>query len=260
MMEQTEKLQLRIAELEKELANKDRELEIEAALERVRARAMSMHHSHELSDVLSVLFKQYDILGISPVFSHLTLFDLKNNKFSYRTTGKDGKRVQYEQLIDIDAVDAWKDAVENWKKGGRDEVNAHVYPREILPHVFQLFQEILSAIPEESKFYPEDFPDGLFITQGYCKFGYVGFGHNREATEEEKEFVKKIAREFERLYQRFIDLHTTEAQIREVQIEASLERVRASAMAMRSSDDVGNATGVLFSELDKLAFRYCAAD
>jgi signal transduction histidine kinase len=115
-----------------------------------------------------------------------------------------------------------------------------------------LFQEILSAIPEEAKFYPEDFPNGLFITHGYCKFGYVGFGHDREATEEEKHFVKKIATEFERLYQRFIDLQRTETQIREAQIEASLERVRASAMTMHSSDDVGNATGVLFSELDKL--------
>ena len=50
----------------------------------------------------------------------------------------------------------------------------------------------------------------------------------------------------------FIDLQTSEAQIQEAQIEASLERVRASTMAMRSSDDVGNAIGVLFNELDKL--------
>ena len=252
MIEQTENFQLTIAELEGKLAENIRALEIEAALERVRARALGMHHSFELSDVLSVLFEQYDILGISPVFSHLTLFDLQNNKFSFRTTGRDGQRVHAEQMIDIDAVDAWKDSVENWKKGGPNQVNSHMYPKEILPHVFQLFHAILSAIPQEAKYYPEDFPEGLYITQGYCKFGYVGFGHTREATEEEKEVVKKIAIEFERLYQRFIDLQRTEAQIREAQIEASLERVRASAMAMRSSDDVGNATGVLFVELNRL--------
>lgn len=252
MIGKTENIQLTIAELERKLAENTRALEIEAALERVRARALNMHHSFELSDVLSVLFEQYDLLGISPVFSHLAIFDLANNKFSFRTTGRDGQRVQAEQTIDLDAVDAWKESVENWKKGGPNQVNSHVYPTEILPGVFHLFQEILSAIPPEGKFYPEDFPDGLFITQGYCKFGYVGFGHTREATEEEKEVVKKIAIEFERLYQRFIDLQKTEAQIREAQIEASLERVRASAMAMRSSNDVGNATGVLFNELDKL--------
>ena len=170
------KFQSKIIELEKKLAATSRELKIEAALERIRARALDMHNSFELSDVLLVLFEQYDILGICPVFSHLTLFDLKNNTFSYRTTGRDGQRVQAEQIIDIDAIDAWKDSVENWKKGGPKQVNSHKYPRELLPHVFQLFQEILSAIPPEAKFYPDDFPDGLFITQGYCKFGYVGFG------------------------------------------------------------------------------------
>ena len=40
-----------------ELENKNRELEIEAALERIRARAMSMRHTGELSDVLVVLFQ-----------------------------------------------------------------------------------------------------------------------------------------------------------------------------------------------------------
>ena len=252
MIDQKENIELKVAELEKQLAQSKWDLEIEAALERVRARAMDMHDSHELSDVLSVLFEQYDILGISPVFSHLTLFDLANNKFSYWTTGRKGKRVQAEQKIDMDAVDAWKESVENWKRGGPDQVNAHMYPYEILHHVFQLFQEILSAVPDDAKFFPEDFPDGLFITQGYCKFGYVGFGHTREATPEEKEVVRRMAIEFERLYQRFIDLQATEVQIKEAQIEASLERVRASAMAMRSSDDVGNATGILFNELEKL--------
>ncbi|MFD3001971.1 sensor histidine kinase [Pontibacter toksunensis] len=249
---QTQELQAKIAELEKELADNKREAHIEAALERIRARAMDMHHSFELSDVLSVLFEQYDILGICPVFSHLTLFDVENNKFSFRTTGRDGQRVQAEQRIDIDAIDAWKDSVENWKKGGPTQVNAHVYPKEILPQVFQLFEEILSTIPPEARYYPEDFPNGLFITQGYCKFGYVGFGHIRPATEEEKEVVRKIAVEFERLYQRFIDLQRAEAQIKEAQVEASLERLRAQTMAMHSSDDVANSTGLLFSELDRL--------
>jgi hypothetical protein len=56
MVDQTKDLQLKVAELEKQLAQSNRELEIEAALERVRARAMGMHNSNELSDVLSVLF------------------------------------------------------------------------------------------------------------------------------------------------------------------------------------------------------------
>jgi hypothetical protein len=55
-----------LAQTRAELEQKTRALEIEAALERVRARALNMHHSFELSEVLSVLFEQYDILGIRP--------------------------------------------------------------------------------------------------------------------------------------------------------------------------------------------------
>lgn len=91
MIEQIASLQSKVAELEKKLAKNNWQLEIEAALERVRARAMGMHNSNELSVVLSVLFEQFDI--------------------SYRTTGRNGQRVQAEQKIDMDAVDAWKESV-----------------------------------------------------------------------------------------------------------------------------------------------------
>ena len=57
-----------------ELEIKNRELEIEAALERVRARSMSMQSSDELHDVLCVLFQQFDVLGIQPISVFLSLF------------------------------------------------------------------------------------------------------------------------------------------------------------------------------------------
>src|SRR6187551_1489305 len=103
MIDQTKDLQLKVAELEKQLAQSNRQLEIEAALERVRVRAMGMHNAKELSDALSVLFEQYDIVGISPVFSHLTLCALEQNQFPYRTHGRRGARLQPEQTTDMDA-------------------------------------------------------------------------------------------------------------------------------------------------------------
>ncbi len=43
-----------------------------------------------------------------------------------------------------------------------------------------------------------------------------------------------------------------EAQNRELEIEASLERVRTRAMAMQKSDDLAYAVAIIFEELDKL--------
>ena len=68
-MEKAQEGDARIGQLRKELVEKDRELKVQAALEKVRARSMTMHRTDELSDVLSVLFEQFDVLGISPVYT-----------------------------------------------------------------------------------------------------------------------------------------------------------------------------------------------
>jgi len=57
-----EELQLTNETLKKELEQKNRELEIEAALERLRARSIAMHKSNELKDVVRALYKEFRIL------------------------------------------------------------------------------------------------------------------------------------------------------------------------------------------------------
>ncbi|GAC1481246.1 MAG: hypothetical protein NVS1B13_03060 [Flavisolibacter sp.] len=71
-------------------------------------------------------------------------------------------------------------------------------------------------------------------------------------SDEEKTILIRFARVFEQAYIRFLDLQKAEAQAEEARIEASLERVRTAAMAMQNSNDVGNATALLFKELDNL--------
>ena len=109
--------------------------------------------------------------------------------------------------------------------------------------------EVMSALPEEQKIYPSDFPDGLDTTQGHCKYGYIGFNHTRRGTEEEKEIVIRFAKEFGRLYQRFLDIQKAELQAREAQIEGALERVRSKTMAMHNSEDLEDIVITLFDEV-----------
>ncbi|WP_163500672.1 hypothetical protein, partial [Escherichia coli] len=59
---------------------------------------------------------------------------------------------------------------------------------------------------------------------------------------------------FEQAYTRFLDLQRAEAQAREAQIEAALERVRSKAMAMHNSSDLPATAIIAFSELKKLGF------
>ena len=236
-----------------------REAQIEVALERVRSRAMAMHHTDELTDVLGVLFDQFDFLGINPALTHLTLFDEANETFTLRITTGGKKRVIAEQLIDVNAVESWKTSFANWKKSELHAVDCIDYPPEILPAVWELLDEVMSALPEGQKLVPEDFPDGLYTTQGHCKYGFIGFNHSRRATEEEKEIVVRFAKEFGRLYQRFLDLQKAETQTREAQIEIALERVRSRTMAMHRSEELSEVAYVLFEELKGLGvqLRWC---
>ncbi len=229
-----------------------RESKIQLSLERVRARSMAMNSSEELSDVLSVLFEQFDILGIKPSFAHLTLFDVENDTFSFRMTGLAGQRILVEQIIDIDQVEAWQSSYQQWKEGDENRVNCIDYPPEALPQIWEIMAEIFDALPEGSKMRIEDFPKGIYTTQGHCKFGYLGFNHTRRATEEEKEIVVRFATEFGRLYQRYLDIQKAEAQAREAQISLSLERVRARAMAMQNSEELNEVLSVLFNQFDIL--------
>jgi signal transduction histidine kinase len=234
-----------------------REAQIEVAMERVRARAMAMHQTDELTDVLCVLFDQFDFLGINPILTHLTLFDEENETFTLRITTSAEKRIVADQIIDVNAVESWKTSFANWKKSELHAIDCIDYPPEALPFIWELMDEVMSALPEGHKIYPEDFPDGLYTTQGHCKFGYIGFNHKRRATEEEKQIVVRIAKEFGRLYQRFLDIQKAEAQAREAQIESALEKVRSQSLAMHTSsemqlvaNEVSNQLRILGLELD----------
>ncbi|WP_221898819.1 sensor histidine kinase [Robiginitalea sp. SC105] len=229
-----------------------REAEIEAALESVRARSMAMHSSDELNDVLKVFFQQFEVLGIKPVTAFLSLFDIESNTFTYRSTSKAGSRMQTQQVVDLDSLDIWQDLAEKWKNDKQDAVEVIYYPKEVLPELFQLFEETFSAMPEKERIRAEDFPDGGYAVQGYCKFGYIGFNHYRPPTEEEKQILIRFAREFGRLYQRFLDVRNAEEQAREAQIEAALERVRARTMAMHRSKELGEVAAVLFEQINSL--------
>ncbi len=232
-----------------------REAQIEAALERIRARAMAMHHSGELKDVLTVLFNQFDILGIKPVQAQLSLFDLENNKFTFRSTGKKGRGNMAEQVIDMDAMDTWKETIDSWKASKPKSISTVYFPKETLPQLWALFDEVRNQLPEDDIITEEDFPDGVYVTEGNFKYGYIGFSHNRKATPEEEEIVIKIATEFGRLYQRFLDLQTAEAQAREAQIQLSLERIRSKAMAMQHSDELSDFLTVVFEQFHVLNLR-----
>src|SRR6187402_3999876 len=74
----------------------------------------------------------------------------------------------------------------------------------------------------------------------------------RSFTDEQHSILRRFAKAFGQAYTRFLDLQKAEAQAKEAQIEAGLERVRSRAMAMQSSEELNVLIGTVFTELTKL--------
>ena len=66
---------------------------------------------------------------------------------------------------------------------------------------------------------------------------------------------KRFHQVFSLAYQRFRDIQKAEAQTREAQIEAALERVRSKALAMHDSHDISETSSAAFEELKKLGIH-----
>jgi len=213
---------------------------------------MAMHSSDELDEVLAVLCEQFDVLGILPMSTHMTVFDLENNTFTFRETGKYGNRSFGEQTVDLDAMDTWKETIDQWRTSEALSINRLHFPKETLPKVWEVFHESFASMPEGSRITPADYPDGIYHTAGKHPFGYIGMNQLRKATEEEEKIVVKFAKEFGIAYQRFLDLQNAEALARESKIEAAMERVRARALAMQQPEELKEVAHVMRHEMGLL--------
>ena len=74
----------------------------------------------------------------------------------------------------------------------------------------------------------------------------------QEPSEESKNLQKRAASIFDLAYRRFEDLKKAEEQAREAQIEVALERIRARALAMHTSDEIREVANVLRKQMGLL--------
>src|SRR6185437_1897101 len=82
--------------------------------------------------------------------------------------------------------------------------------------------------------------------------GYLGISTYNPITENQEEIIKRFKNVFELSYRRYVDVAQAEAQAREAQIEAALERVRSRTMAMHQTSELQEVIHALHKELINL--------
>ena len=238
-----------------------REAQIELGLERVRARTMAMHHSDELTDVVKLLYQEFDKLkisnestdieiglidektGIASVWAHLYLSDGTISTFKFPLTHFDEPRKEFEE----------------WKATPLKKRNELFFTMDLSRERFQDYMDIAAQLPELSEIFKPLIEAKItkWVTHNaYFSHGFLTLQGTEAYSPQTQEIQKRFAKVFEQTYTRFLDLQKAEAQAREAKIEAALETIRSRSLAMHHSNEIGNVVAILFEKLKELGLTF----
>ncbi len=232
-----------------ELEEKNRELLVEGALEKVRSRTMAMQHSDELQETSFLLDQQVRALGIN---TWGCAFNIYGEKESTEWFGNEAG-VLHTYTVPLEGI--FKEYFEKGKKGeslfikefSGETCVAHYEYMSSLP----VIGDVLKILKETNNGFPTHQIDHVV----YFKYGYLLF-ITRERVADAGAVFKRFAKVFEQTYTRFLDLQKAEEQAREAQIEAALEKVRSFSLAMQKSDELLDVIGIVSEQLHALRLKF----
>src|SRR4029078_2823545 len=210
-----------------------RESQIEAALEKIRSRSLAMHQSKELKEVIAITFEKLNELNVLPGTVAIQLFDKK----SMHSVLWVGNTIEDPQMVDLpydkqmmleDTLlkDSWQAMID-----GVDIINKEYSVEQKNKYFNFLFSKnSLTQIPEQAREVLRQMQQHiacLFVEKNSAFL--VDSWKGEFFSKENLHVLKRAAKVFEQAYIRFLDLQKAEAQAREAQIEAALERPRTQS-------------------------------
>ena len=252
-----DQLAAELAELRQQFDEQNHHLSLQAAVERVRAEAASMQQSGDLGKVMLALWN-----GLAESTSN---FDRGSLNIADMEAGT------WQCFLMLPIPEEMFDYYNSTPYLYQADVapGVHLMRSELLPLEFS--QEHGHANPyTEPSFWvaPEDFPAQLEQMWGGpvpgaeeiigCHGFNIPFAHGGiwAMAEKGKEFDQRdldVAMQFSDAmslgYTRFLDLQAAEQRSRQLAREAAVERVRAEALSMRSSDGMYRVVAVLYREI-----------
>ena len=221
-----------------------RESKIQLSLERVRARTMAMQNSNELSDVAKVLFEQFNSLGYQPERFAIAIVNEAEQVFEYWGTQHGGFYMDTTQKFSINEPHVMQQMYQAWKAKTKS-ISIDLQGRP-LEEYFQFFKNTDAPV-QRDKF-------GNRRVQNVATFskGIFTIVTPEPIEREAMDILERFASVFDGTYTRFLDLQKAEAQAREAQIEAALEKVRSRSLAMHKSDELQEVVRAVFDRLNEL--------
>src|SRR5664279_1335224 len=229
-----------------------RDAQIEAALERVRSRSMGMQKSEELKEVIQVVYDQFVHLNIHIEHAGFVVDYKPKGDWHFWIADKQEIPSKITHPY-FDSV--WANQFDEAKEKGIDFF-ATLLDFEEKNKFYQGLLNLIPGLSEEVKEFYFSCPGLAGSTVLLDNVGlYIENFDGIPYTDEENKTLMRFGKVFQQTYTRFLDLQKAEAQAREAQIEAALERVRSLTMAMQKSEDLNKAASDMFKQIEALGMK-----
>ncbi|MGB8320444.1 MAG: ATP-binding protein [Ignavibacteriaceae bacterium] len=239
----------------KAVEDQNRELKLEAALEKVGSRAMTMRHSSDLQEVVNLVAKELDNmnLDITGVFMVINNDEI-DKQFTF--WGSTGVAETYMKKAAIPFLDhpIYRVLAEGTTRGERFFTEEYTKEEKIIffKHLFK-FPPYNSSTPEwKEKVLSRQGGYTRSVSVSHYTSIFVVNHFGRKLSGEDNEILKRFGKVFEQSYTRFLDLQNAEARAFEAIKQASTDRVRGEIASMRTSEDLNRITPIIWRELETL--------
>jgi signal transduction histidine kinase len=252
---ENEKLAIKVAEQTADLQQKNKELEIEAATQRVRAAAMGMQQPNDIMSVLNVIKEELGKFELDHIGTWIRIFNDNQTLTLWDISEIDlnGTLSNVNITMDLKASQSAKQHSPKWK--GNDYYAMHWDGDDLQG----LIDEVKELDKKSGQLFQKAVDEGRMTSywQACAPFskGVLGLDYAFNPPANVSPILTKMASAFDMVYQRFEDLQKAEAQVRESKIEAALERVRSRTMGMQKSTELNEVSILLYNELKKLGIN-----
>ncbi|MEO7960772.1 MAG: hypothetical protein ABIR19_04440, partial [Ginsengibacter sp.] len=220
-----------------------KEATIEAALEKVRGRAMAMHNSNDISVTASLVFTELRKLGINPLRCGVGLFTQQSRRGQLysATSSANGDSLSLVGWVELSGHPVLQKIYDTWEK------NEEYYP-ELSGHQLKSYYEsLLSGLQVPSPYWEsEQNQFGTFLPFSVgCLYAWSDAPYN----DTEIKILKRFATIIDLTFRRYIELQKSESNARAAIKQAALDRVRAEIASMRTVNDLERITPLIWNEL-----------
>ncbi|WP_297798438.1 nuclear transport factor 2 family protein, partial [uncultured Eudoraea sp.] len=249
LKKRTEFLEKSLEEKMAELQDKNRELEVEAALERVRSKTMAMHNSEDVAATVITLYDEVMKLGLDKTL-RCGIGILEGTEYmetwsvNYSPSGKVDLKMGMLNMTIHPMLVGLKKAWKSKKKG----YTYDFIGKDVLKYYTALNNETEYPFNADLKSLPENVYHNSFFYSSGILFAFAENPFSKAAAK----VLNRFAKVFGQTYRRYLDLKKAEEQAKEAQIEAALEKVRASSMAMHKSEELKEVIQVVYDQFIQL--------